>query len=269
MTLQSLSEWLRCPNCFRPLEPTDSLTLGCVHGHRFDVNKRGFVSLLGPRSTVVGDTAAMLDQRTAVLSTGAYLPIAEAVGRAVRTPSRVIDAGCGTGYYLRAALQDNAGARALAMDLSPAAVTRAIRNDDRIDGLVADTWSPLPIAGGVADAVINVFAPRNLDEFSRVLVSKGSLVVVVPDASHLGSLRAARGMLDVPDDKADELISRAAPLFRLESREALRYELPLTPDLAAAISAMGPSAHHEPSRAPAIMPTSTVVAVDIVRLTRR
>ena len=269
--LDRLASWLRCPVCELPLEPVDRLTLGCASGHRHDVNKRGYVSLLGGGSKFVGDTAEMLDARDAVLEGGAYAPIAAALSTAlstaVGTVDRVLDAGAGTGHYLRAVLAASPGAVGLAMDLSPAAVARAVRSSPAVDGLVADTWRPIPVRSHSADAVLDVFAPRNLPEFHRVLRPGGTLAVVVPRADHLGSLRSAGGMLDIPTDKAEDVITATEALYAPLTREHVRYDLALDDGLRRALAGMGPSARHADA-APAEA-DSTTVSVDVLAFTTR
>ena len=279
--LNRLASWLRCPVCAADLEPVDHLTLGCANGHRHDVNKRGYVSLLGGGSKHLGDTSGMLDARDRVLETGAYSPIAQAVAAAT-AGTRLLDAGAGTGHYLRAALTAVPSALGLAMDLSPQAVARAVRSSDRIDGLVADTWRPLPIRSEGADTILDVFAPRNLPEFHRVLRPGGVLVVVVPRPDHLGSLRAAGTMLDIPSDKAMDVIATSEALYALQTREPVEYDLALTDDLAAALAGMGPSARHAAAAGAVAAaagaatdgtaggtPETTRVSVDVLRLARR
>ena len=247
MSAETLAEWLSCPACAEPLTPTSATVVGCVSGHRYDINKRGYVTLLGPRSRVVGDTTAMLDARARVLEQGTYSPIVEALDAALETATRtnrIVDAGAGTGYYLRSLLATRPTARGLALDLSPAAVARSLRNADNLDGLVADTWQPLPIRDGIADVVLNVFAPRNLTEFHRILAPQGVLVVVVPRAEHLHELREEGRMLDVPGDKAATLIDAARPLFTLELSTEVAFSIPYDRALADALVEMGPSAHH-------------------------
>jgi len=246
MSLQTLSEWLRCPNCFLPLAPSGSLALTCSSGHSFDVNKRGFVTLLGGPRKFLGDSSAMLDARDRFLAARWYDPLRDAVGSviAAEAPLRLLDVGCGTGYYLRGVLPGHPGARALGMDLSPVAVTRTIRSDERIDGLVADVWSPLPVRAEAADVILNVFAPRNAAEFHRVLRPGGLLVVVVPQPTHLRELREAGLALDVHADKATHLTTSLGAYFALESRQSLTRELALSAGEVAALVGMGPSAHH-------------------------
>ena len=258
MTIDSLAAWLRCPVCTERLEPVERLTLGCAAGHRFDVNKRGYVTLVAGNSGLSGDSAEMLASRERVLESGLYSPIA-AVLAELGVGQAVLDAGAGTGYYLRAMLAANPGAHGLAMDLSPAAVAHAVRPgpgtpesgalEPVIDGLVADIWQPLPIRDGVCDVILNVFAPRNLAEFHRVLRPGGSLLVVVPHAEHLAELRAGGRMLDVPPDKAGTVIDAAAPLFALGEQRTVRETIPLTAEVADALVGMGPSAHHRRSEA--------------------
>lgn len=269
LDLPRLAAWLRCPICAADLEPVDRLTLGCANGHRHDVNKRGFVSLLGGGSKHLGDTAEMLDARDRVLEGGAYSPIASAVAAAV-SGTRLLDAGAGTGYYLRAALAASPEASGLAMDLSPQAVAHAVRSSERVDGLVADTWRPLPVRDTAADVVLDVFAPRNLPEFHRVLRPGGLLVVVVPRADHLASLRAAGTMLDIPSDKAEDVIHAAEPLYALQAREHVAYELALTDELRTSLVGMGPSARHVAAvAAPDPAVDTTRVSVDVLTFARR
>jgi 23S rRNA (guanine745-N1)-methyltransferase len=267
--LARLASWLRCPVCGADLEPVDRLVLGCEHGHRHDVNKRGYVSLLPGGSKLVGDSTEMLDARDAVLESGAYAPIASAVAAAVQAAegSRILDAGAGTGYYLRAALAGATDAVGLALDLSPAAVARAVRSSANVDGLVADTWRPVPVRSQTVDAVLDVFAPRNLPEFHRVLRPDGRLVIVVPRAEHLGSLRQGGTMLDIPTDKAEDVIAAADALYAPLTREHVTYALALEDALRLALAGMGPSARHaDAAPAPA---DQTTVSVDVLTFTAR
>ena len=274
MSLQTLSEWLRCPNCFLPLHPSGHLLLGCERGHSFDVNKRGFITLLtGPRK-FIGDSATMLDARDRFLDAGWYEPLQEAIRSRVagESPRRILDVGCGTGYYLRAALPPGDDARALGMDLSPVAVARTIRSHDRADGLVADVWSPLPVRDAVADIILNVFAPRNGAEFRRVLRPDGLLLVVVPRPTHLRQLREAGLAVQMQADKAAHLTTSLAAWFSPESHDQLERTVRLSMTEVMSLIGMGPSAHHTDSSAAVgseSLDRDVTVAFDIFGFRRR
>lgn len=181
---------------------------------------------------------------------------------ATSPPRRVLDVGCGTGYYLDGVLDalgaDPTGApAALGMDLSAPAVARTVRTvgqhhpEASVDGLVADVWSPLPIRDASADVILNVFAPRNAAEFHRVLRPDGLLAIVVPQDTHLQELRAEGLMLDVQPDKAALLIDGMGAYFAPEARRSVSSTMALAPaDVLAAVG-MGPSAHHTTAGGPA------------------
>jgi SAM-dependent methyltransferase len=246
MSLRTLSEWLRCPNCARALSPTGALALGCSAGHAFDVNRRGYVSLLAGSRGLRSDSSDMLDARAAFLGAGWFDPIRDAIAAVAHanTPERILDVGCGTGYYLAGVLERLPEAPALGMDLSSAAVARTLRVGPTVDGLVADAWSALPIRDNAADLILNVFAPRNVDEFHRVLRPDGRLAVVIPQQSHLVELRGAGLLLEVQPDKALHLVESLRGRFTLESRQAMSYVMELPPDAVDTVVGMGPSAHH-------------------------
>ena len=273
MSLQTLSEWLRCPNCFLPLHPGGTLLLECERGHCFDVNKRGFVNLTTGPHKFIGDSAAMLDARDRFLDAGWYQPLQHAIRDLVAGESarRILDVGCGTGYYLRAALPPGDDVRALGMDLSPIAVGRTVRSHDRVDGLVADVWSPLPVRDGAADIILNVFAPRNASEFHRALRTDGLLLVVVPQPTHLRQLRESGLALEMQADKAAHLTRTLAAWFSLEVHDQFERTVPLTPEEVASLIGMGPSAHHSRSAdaSTAQSDQDVTVAFDIFGFRRR
>ncbi|WP_150306446.1 putative RNA methyltransferase [Planctomonas psychrotolerans] len=247
MTLDSLSRWLRCPICFADLSPSAALSLACLHGHSYDVAKRGYVTLLPPRTKVHGDSAEMLDARQGFLDAGHYAPLEAALdGVLPRSENeRILDAGCGTGHYLRRLLGTRPTANALAADLSPSAVARAVRSPGvRVDGLVADLWAPLPLRDAAATILLNVFAPRNPPEFARVLERNGVLLVVAPAPDHLTELRSRGLVLGMQDDKIAKIQASLVDLFSLEEERVVRFPMHLDRSAVGALVGMGPSAYH-------------------------
>jgi 23S rRNA (guanine745-N1)-methyltransferase len=271
MTLASLAQWLRCPTCLAPLDALDSLVLGCENAHRFDVNKRGYISLLSSSSPkMIGDNPAMLDAREAFLGAGWYDPIlATLVSLATgRGNGRIVDLGCGTGHYLAGLLSSTAGTTALASDLSPAAVARTVRHTNA-DGLVADVWQPLPIRDAAATIVLNVFAPRNPSEFKRILAPHGVVLCVVPTARHLHQLQSSGRALTVPAGKAAQVASDMEESFVVDEVRSVEFDMDLSGAEVDAVLAMGPSAHHQAGAVIQPLRGPITASVDVLRLRRR
>jgi 23S rRNA (guanine745-N1)-methyltransferase len=84
----------------------------CVNGHSFDIARDGYCNLLVVQhkaSRDPGDTAEMVAARRRVLDSGIYAALADHVAASVSAlagnprspaPFRIVDAGCGEGYYL-------------------------------------------------------------------------------------------------------------------------------------------------------------------------
>ncbi|MFI9559690.1 putative RNA methyltransferase [Nonomuraea endophytica] len=233
--------YLVCPVCRGAFELLPG-TVRCASGHAFDIARQGYVSLLtGSKPPGTADTPQMVASREAFLGAGHYAPLAGELASICSGASVVVDAGAGTGYYLARALGPSAVG--IAFDISKHAVKRAARAHERAGAFVGDVWQPLPIADGVADVVLDVFAPRNGPEFARVLRAGGRLVVVTPASGHLRPLVEELGLLTVDEDKR-ERVARSLPDFTLAGQSTLAYDLELGPDEVAEVVRMGPSAWH-------------------------
>ncbi|MFI6601729.1 putative RNA methyltransferase [Nonomuraea sp. NPDC050536] len=238
--LSDITRYLVCPVCRAGLAMGAGV-VRCAAGHSFDIAKQGYVSLLvGSRPPGTADSAEMVAARAAFLEAGHYAPLARALAETVGQAGVIVDAGAGTGYYLHAVLGDAAG---IAFDVSKHAIKRAARIPGRVGAFVADVWQPLPIADGVADAVLNVFAPRNGPEFARILRPGGALVVVTPGPGHLRPLVDELGLLSVDEDK-ERRLARSLPGFSEISRREVAFDLELTGAEVSEVVGMGPSAWH-------------------------
>ncbi len=234
-------------------------SLGCGAGHRFDIARQGHVNLLGRGAPRNADTADMVAARERVWATGLFGPVAEAVAEALDGCRSLLEVGAGPGGYIARALESNPQAQGLASDVSPQAARRAARAHPRLAAVVADTWRPLPLRDEAVDGLLCVFAPRNPGEFARVLADGGRCVVVVPRASHLVGLRQQFGLLDVAEDKAQEVRRSLAPALELVESRRVRRARELTSEQVTDLVAMGPNAFH---RTPETLP-STIATVDV------
>ncbi|WP_181958472.1 putative RNA methyltransferase [Nonomuraea diastatica] len=160
-----------------------------------------------------------------------------------RSAPVIVDAGAGTGHYLAATLNAVTDGIGMAFDVSKHAVRRAARVHPRAGAFVADVWWPLPIRDGVADVVIDVFAPRNGPEFGRILRPGGVAVVVTPAKAHLSPLVEELGLLSVDDEK-ERRVARSLEGFAERERRSVEFDMELGHDDIAQVIGMGPSAWH-------------------------
>ncbi|TCO56967.1 putative RNA methyltransferase [Actinocrispum wychmicini] len=232
---------LRCPLCTTEFT-LDDRALCCSTGHSFDIAKQGYVNLLGSGT---GDSKEMVAARAEFLAAGHYAPLASLVAseaaRDLRRDALVVDAGCGTGYYLGSVLSRAPAVSGLGLDSSVYAVRRAARTG--VGAVVWDLWKPWPLASGSTDVILTVFAPRNPAEYHRVLRHGGTLLVVTPSSSHLAELRRYVDILGIEEDKLGRLDASLTD-FVLARRHDCEIELTLSPRDVHRIVHMGPSAHH-------------------------
>lgn len=242
-----LARVLTCPVCGNELR-LDQRTLRCAAGHGFDLARQGYANLLaGSTPPGTADTVAMVQARADFLAADHYAPLAQRIAQLAAAsvrPGLVLDAGAGTGYYLKHVLDALPGASGLALDISKFALRRAARCHARAAAVVWDLWRPLPVKSASASLILNVFAPRNGAEFRRVLQDDGVLLVVTPTPQHLAELVDAFGMITVDTRKEERLDETLAGHFELAGREQLEVPLRLTRLESQTLVHMGPSAHH-------------------------
>ncbi|HEX6468515.1 MAG TPA: methyltransferase domain-containing protein [Streptosporangiaceae bacterium] len=240
---------LICPLCGADLS-VDAGSVRCAGNHSFDIARQGYVNLLpgGARRPGTADTAAMVEARAAFLAEGHFGSLAAALADRVAALTGgsgcIVDAGAGPGYYLATALERCPHAVGVAVDISKFAARRAAKAHPRIAAVVADLWARLPVRSGTASAIINVFAPRHVTEFHRVLHAAGALVVVTPTARHLREVVGPLRLLSVDDDKARHVDAALGRRFSLADRAEHELRLELSHPAVETLVRMGPSAWH-------------------------
>ena len=219
-----------CPKCKGSLAEESSRAV-CQNGHSFDRARQGYYNLLlGNGGGVHGDNRDMVEARRSFLNGGFYSPLADRVSYLVleNTPplGRVLDAGCGEGYYTsvveEALFSRDGDTNVLAFDISRDAVRYALRRCSRLHCAVASSYD-MPIADTSIDMVVNVFSPLAIDEVRRVLKRGGHFIMVYPAEEHLFSLKAA--IYDTPYKNKHE--DTEIPGFSLDHIENLEYDISL------------------------------------------
>jgi 23S rRNA (guanine745-N1)-methyltransferase len=192
----------------------------------------------------------MLAARERFLAGGHYRPLADRIAQLAQDvrPMTLAEIGAGTGYYLSTALDRLPGARAIATDISQAAIRRAARSHDRLGAVVADTWHGMPIKDNALGLIMVVFAPRNPAEFARLVRPGGALLVAAAGAGHLAEIRQPLGLLEIEAGKQQRLTDQFAGTFVLEHAETFSRPMELTAADLVDLVAMGPNAHHQGDR---------------------
>ena len=217
---------LLCPVCGAPIEPGEKVWR-CRTGHSFDVARQGYVNLLPVQqkhSLHPGDTPEQVHARRRFLSAGFYAPIAEAVCKLLGTKQRVLDAGCGEGYYLRCFGQVYPESERWGLDISRDAVRLAAGADKTGHYLVA-TAARLPFADGCFDAVLSLFALTVPEEYYRILISGGTYLQALAEPDHLLGLKELiySELIHRPKNLSPKL-----PGFVLADQREVQFDIVLT-----------------------------------------
>lgn len=196
----------QCPNCMKALTKGEKQYF-CPSGHSFDIARKGYVNLLLPSHTGAGkpgDTKEMLFSRREFLDKGYYeafsnklndillsvLPTGNERGEGVN----IIDAGCGEGYYisrLKERLRDfyhNDDFNLYGIDVAKQAIHYAAGRDKDIFFAVGSNYH-MPIMDRTMDCILCIFAPRDEQQFRRILKPSGRLIVAAPGPWHLYSFK--------------------------------------------------------------------------------
>lgn len=269
------SPWpLACPVCNAPLSKIQQ-SLVCPKRHTFDIARQGYVNLLVSQHRtrgIDGDTAEMLQARRRFLEAGHYQPLFEllcgltyealdeAQRKALGVPGCVLEVGCGEGYYIgnmaNAASDSLDDTAYMGMDVSRAAAAYAARRYRNTMFFVGDVHRRIYLRDRSVTVLLNMFSPRNGLEFARVLQPGGYVLTVIPDQFHLASLRDRLNLLDIEEDKEDNLLKRLTSRFRIVDRRTLRFPLLLSPDTVTDVVEMGPNFWHRGSSEAGLSPSS-------------
>ncbi|MGI5998969.1 MAG: putative RNA methyltransferase [Lutispora sp.] len=197
----------KCPVCSKPLSKGEKQYF-CNKNHSFDIARKGYVNLLLPShigSGDPGDSKEMLQSRREFLNKGYYEKFSDQLNNIIvnnisdmykGSSVSILDAGCGEGYYI-SRLKNNLtnldsieNLNIYGIDVSKPAIHYASGRDKDIFFAVASTYH-IPILNNSIDYIICIFAPRDEEEFLRILNKEAKLIVAAPGANHLLDLKKA------------------------------------------------------------------------------
>lgn len=238
-----------CPVCREALNPEQKTergtSLACSAGHCYDVAREGYVNLLlanRKHSQEPGDSKQMIAARNRVHTAGLYQRLADAlqeqIGALECVPTRVLDLGCGEGFYSAAIQQVLPAAQVLGVDIAKPAVKLAAKRCPSAAFAVASAFD-IPLSDSSLDLVASVFAPLDQKELLRVLASGGFYLKVTPAPRHLWELRCL--LYDEPMPHAVE--SQLLEGFESLSAVDLSYSVQLEGEMFRDLVAMTPYAH--------------------------
>lgn len=236
----ALERWVRCPSCASTLERENS-TFGCEHGHRFDLAKEGYLNLLlaqARKSHDPGYSKAMIASRHAFFSRGHYEQLADTIAEIVASyvaprdnavsAARVLDAGCGEGYYVRRIRnwceQQQLAIDLCGIDISKHGVKLAAKRDPQSAYAVASSHD-LPLPDQCADVIFTHFSPVFAESFRRVARPSAVVLVGSPGPMHLFGLKELVYERPAQHEETHALANETG--FELIETHQIQYELSL------------------------------------------
>lgn len=271
----------RCPVC------SDDLALAkggavCRQGHQFDRARQGYINLLPANhkaSRDPGDSSEMINARQRFLGAGYYQPLALAMSDMLDEQTsdlaavRLLDCGCGEGYYTHQFAKTLASKRRFSkpdsnglspvqvagVDISRMALRVASRQYPALAFVVASNFH-VPVQASEVDVMTRIFAPGDSLEVRRVLAPQGKLLVVYPGPRHLFELKA--DIYSVPREHASPPVPEG---FVCIEERRLQFPLLLSePDLIKALLDMTPFTWSRRHDAETLLPHQLATQADFV-----
>lgn len=184
----------QCPICHGTLEIERPASMICQNRHCFNLAKDGYINFL-PNQKQTKYQKELFESRRIVFENGYYEPLAMEICNLIGTYTsgkdtcRIMDMGCGEGYYEGVIKQQIKEAEVFAFDNVKEAIRMGARKYRGINWIVGNL-AGLPVQEKVADIILEIFAPSNYTEFERILKEDGYLLKVIPGKGYLKELRS-------------------------------------------------------------------------------
>ena len=234
---------LMCPVCRQALT-LDGKNWRCAQAHSYDVAKQGYVNLhvvQHKHSKNPGDTPESVQARREFLSGGFYQPLQRAVVEIIQQLKiqRLLDIGCGEGYYTSA--MQSVVEQCIGVDIAKNAVQRAAKLNPQVTWVVG-TGATLPVLDRSIDLCSSLFSPIPKAEILRVLKQDGYLLVVTPAVQHLYAMREAL-FEQVNPHAPDKFVEQLKDAFELVTASVVESKFTLDSSQLKNLIAMTPYAY--------------------------
>ena len=179
----------KCPHCDLPLA-LNGRSYRCENNHTYDIAREGYVNLLlsqHKKSRNPGDSKEMINSRQRFLNKGYYQILADTIAQLVQTDERVLDIGCGEGYYMEQLRQAHPSLTLAGIDMSKTAVRLAAKRKMDAQLAVISAYA-LPFFDAEFETAVSIFSPISPAETARVLAKNGRVIMVGPGEEHLRGL---------------------------------------------------------------------------------
>ncbi len=226
-----------CPYCQSSLIDSKERTYICKNKHSFDIAKQGYLNLLPvnqKKSKNPGDNEMMIAARRIFLELGYYDPLLEGIKEIINDKLSfstkniiALDAGCGEGYYSEKALNHLAGLKAeiYGTDISKYAIKQAANKYKNNFYFVSSVYN-LPVAEQSIDLILSVFSPIMVEEFKRILVKNGYVIIVSPAPNHM--IEIAELIYDIFKPHKNNVVEKMSAHFEHLTSENVNFKIDIS-----------------------------------------
>lgn len=191
---------IKCPICEKPLNKIqEDKSYKCGSNHSYDIAKQGYTNLLlsnQKKSNHPGESKEMIRIRREFLDKDYYKAVSDELNAVAEkflelNQVKVLDLGCGEGYYLNQMEQYFDGDKDIeyyGLDISKEALKLAAVRNKSVEWLVASSFAT-PFMDKSFDLLLSVFSPISDEECERLIADNGKFIRVLPNANHLIELR--------------------------------------------------------------------------------
>lgn len=189
------SSLFRCPICFSSIYFKGDNSFVCGNAHCFDISRLGYINFLSNKSSTQY-TKELFESRSYIFKKGFYIPLLEEIIKNIKYYEKqknlkyikLLDVGCGEGYYINKIHDINNEIDGYAIDNVKEAIVLAAKEESENKWIVGDL-SNIPLQTNSIDIILNIFTPSNYKEFTRVLKKYGIIIKVVPGKYYLQEIR--------------------------------------------------------------------------------